>query len=53
MHTPRAAFAFAGPLLISPFSKSVVPVVAVLGCGRVAARVAHLRNAAWRAVLFA
>jgi hypothetical protein len=32
---------------------SLVPVVTVLGCGRVAARVAHLRNAAWRAVLFA
>jgi O-antigen/teichoic acid export membrane protein len=36
------AFAFVGPLLVLPFSKSLFPVVAVIVAGRLIACVAHL-----------
>jgi len=42
LRIPMGAFTFAGPLLVLPFSKSLVPVVAVLVAGRVAAWGCHL-----------
>jgi O-antigen/teichoic acid export membrane protein len=42
LRIPMGVFTFAGPLLVLPFSKSVVPVVATLVVGRVAAWGAHL-----------
>jgi len=41
LRIPMGVFAFAGPLLILPFSKSVFAVVALLVLGRVFAWVAH------------
>src|SRR2546422_3110955 len=37
LRIPMGVFTFAGPLLVLPFSKSLVPVVATLVAGRVAA----------------
>jgi O-antigen/teichoic acid export membrane protein len=42
LRIPMGAFTFAGPLLVLPFSKSLVPVVATLVAGRIAAWAAHL-----------
>jgi len=42
LRIPMGVFTFAGPLLVLPFSKSVVAVVATLVAGRIAAWVAHL-----------
>ena len=42
LRIPMGVFTFAGPLLVLPFSKSVVPVIATLVVGRVAAWGAHL-----------
>jgi O-antigen/teichoic acid export membrane protein len=42
LRIPMGVFTFAGPLLVLPFSKSLVPVVATLLVGRVAAWAAHL-----------
>jgi|SRR5882724_511086 len=42
LRIPMGVFTFAGPLLVLPFSKSVVPVVAVLVAGRILAWAAHL-----------
>ncbi len=42
LRIPMGVFTFAGPLLVLPFSKSVLPVVATLVAGRVAAWGAHL-----------
>jgi O-antigen/teichoic acid export membrane protein len=42
LRIPMGAFTFAGPLLVLPFSKGLVPVVATLVAGRIAAWVAHL-----------
>src|SRR6266550_8121337 len=42
LRIPMGAFTFAGPLLVLPFSRSVVPVVATLVVGRIAAWAAHL-----------
>ena len=42
LRIPMGLFTFAGPLLVLPFSKSVVPVVATLVAGRIAAWAAHL-----------
>jgi len=42
LRIPMGIFTFAGPLLALPFSKSLVPVVAVLAVGRVIACFAHL-----------
>jgi O-antigen/teichoic acid export membrane protein len=42
MRIPLGVFTFVGPLLVLPFSKSMVPVVTTLVCGRIAAWVAHL-----------
>ena len=39
---PMGVFTFAGPLLVLPFSKNLVPVVATLLVGRVGAWAAHL-----------
>lgn len=39
---PLGIFTFLGPLLVLPFSKSLVPIVAVLMIGRVMAWLAHL-----------
>jgi O-antigen/teichoic acid export membrane protein len=42
LRIPLWVFTFAGPLLVLPFSNSVVPVVAVLVVGRIGAWAAHL-----------
>lgn len=42
LRIPLALFNFAAPLLVLPFSHSLVPVVAVLAAGRVALWPAHL-----------
>jgi O-antigen/teichoic acid export membrane protein len=42
IRVPSGVFTFAGPLLILPFSNSLVPIVAVLVAGRVVAWIAHL-----------
>jgi O-antigen/teichoic acid export membrane protein len=42
LRIPMGVFTFAGPLLVLPFSKSLVPVVATLVVGRIAAWAAHL-----------
>jgi O-antigen/teichoic acid export membrane protein len=42
LRIPMGVFTFAGPLLVLPFCKSLVPVVAVLVVGRIMAWVAHL-----------
>src|ERR1700730_2729204 len=42
LRIPMGVFAYAGPLLVLPFSKSVVPVVGTLVAGRIAAWAAHL-----------
>jgi O-antigen/teichoic acid export membrane protein len=42
LRIPMGVFTFAGPLLVLPFSKSLIPVVATLVAGRIAAWVAHL-----------
>jgi O-antigen/teichoic acid export membrane protein len=42
LRIPMGLFTFAGPLLILPFSKSLVPVVAALLAGRIVAWAAHL-----------
>jgi O-antigen/teichoic acid export membrane protein len=39
---PMGAFMFVGPMLILPFSRSLLPIVAVLVVGRIIAWVAHL-----------
>jgi len=39
---PMSIFTFAGPLLVLPFSRSLVPVVVVLVAARVAAALVHL-----------
>ncbi len=41
LRIPMGVFTFAGPLLVLPFSKSLVPVVATLVVGRVIAWAAH------------
>lgn len=42
LRAPLAAFNFLGPLLLLPFSRSLVPAVTVLALGRAAGFVAHL-----------
>jgi len=42
LRIPMGVFTFAGPLLVLPFSKSVVPVVGTLVAGRIAAWAVHL-----------
>ena len=42
LRIPMGVFTFAGPLLVLPFSKSLVPVVGTLVAGRVAAWALHL-----------
>jgi O-antigen/teichoic acid export membrane protein len=42
LRIPMGVFTFAGPLLVLPFSKSLVPVVGALVAGRIAAWAAHL-----------
>jgi O-antigen/teichoic acid export membrane protein len=42
LRIPMGVYTFAGPLAVLPFSKSVVPVVAALVAGRIAAWIAHL-----------
>jgi O-antigen/teichoic acid export membrane protein len=42
LRIPMGVFTFAGPLLVLPFSKSLVPVVATLLAGRIVAWAAHL-----------
>jgi O-antigen/teichoic acid export membrane protein len=42
LRVPLGVLTFAGPLLVLPFSNSLVPVVAVLAAGRVVAWGAHL-----------
>jgi O-antigen/teichoic acid export membrane protein len=42
LRIPMGVFAYAGPLLVLPFSKNLFPVVAVLVAGRVIAWGAHL-----------
>jgi O-antigen/teichoic acid export membrane protein len=42
LRVPMGVFAYAGPLLVLPFSKSLFPVVAVLVAGRLIAWAAHL-----------
>jgi O-antigen/teichoic acid export membrane protein len=42
LRIPMGVFTFAGPLLVLPFSKSLVPVVATLVVGRIVAWTAHL-----------
>src|SRR6266704_1537874 len=42
LRVPMGVFTFAGPLLVLPFSKSVVPVVGTLVAGRIAAWAGHL-----------
>jgi O-antigen/teichoic acid export membrane protein len=42
LRIPMGVFTFAGPLLVLPFSQSLVPVVATLLVGRIAGWAAHL-----------
>jgi len=42
LRIPMGVFTFAGPMLVLPFSKSLVPVVGMLVAGRIAAWAAHL-----------
>ena len=42
IRVPSGVFTFVGPLLVLPFSNSLVPIVAVLVAARVAAWIAHL-----------
>jgi O-antigen/teichoic acid export membrane protein len=42
LRIPMGIFTFAGPLIVLPFSKSVLPVVGVLVAGRVLAWAGHL-----------
>jgi len=42
LRIPMGVLTFGGPLLVLPFSRSLVPVVASLVAGRIAAWVAHL-----------
>jgi O-antigen/teichoic acid export membrane protein len=42
LRIPMGVFTFAGPLVVLPFSKSLVPVVGALVAGRIAAWAAHL-----------
>jgi O-antigen/teichoic acid export membrane protein len=42
LRIPMGVFTFAGPLLVLPFSKSLVPVVGTLVAGRIAVWAAHL-----------
>lgn len=42
LRVPMGVFTFGGPLLVLPFSRSLVPVVATLAAGRVIACFAHL-----------
>jgi O-antigen/teichoic acid export membrane protein len=42
LRIPMGVFTFAGPLLVLPFSKSLVAVVATLVAGRIAAWAAHV-----------
>jgi O-antigen/teichoic acid export membrane protein len=42
LRVPMGVFTFAGPLLVLPFSKSLVPLVATLVAGRIIAWGAHL-----------
>jgi len=42
LRIPMGVFTFAGPLLVLPFSRSVVPVVGTLVAGRILAWAAHL-----------
>jgi O-antigen/teichoic acid export membrane protein len=42
LRIPMGVFTFAGPLLVLPFSKSLVPVIATLVAGRIVAWAAHL-----------
>ena len=42
LRIPMGILAYAGPLLVLPFSKSLLPVVAVLVAGRILAWAAHL-----------
>jgi O-antigen/teichoic acid export membrane protein len=42
LRIPLGVFTFAGPLLVLPFSKSLVPVVSTLVAGRIAAWAVHL-----------
>lgn len=42
LRIPMGIFTFAGPMLMLPFSKSLVPVVATLVVGRIVAWAAHL-----------
>jgi O-antigen/teichoic acid export membrane protein len=42
LRIPMGVYSFAGPLLVLPFSKSLVPVVGVLVAGRVVGWAAHL-----------
>jgi O-antigen/teichoic acid export membrane protein len=47
LRIPMGVFTFVGPLLVLPFSKSLVPVVATLVVGRIAAWAAHLLLCLW------
>lgn len=42
LRIPMGVFTFAGPMLVLPFSKSLVPLVATLLVGRIVAWAAHL-----------
>src|ERR1700760_80898 len=42
LRVPMGIFAYAGPLMVLPFSKSFFPVVAVVVAGRTVAWIAHL-----------
>jgi O-antigen/teichoic acid export membrane protein len=42
LRVPLAAFTFLGPLLLLPFSKSLVPAVSILAIGRIVGLAAHL-----------
>jgi O-antigen/teichoic acid export membrane protein len=41
LRVPMGVFSFAGPLLVLPFSNSLLPVVALLVCGRLVGWIAH------------
>jgi O-antigen/teichoic acid export membrane protein len=47
LRIPMGAFTFAGPLLVLPFSRNLLPVVAVLVAGRLVACIAHLLLCLW------
>jgi O-antigen/teichoic acid export membrane protein len=48
LRVPMVVFTYLGPLLVLPFSRSLVPAVAVLAVGRIVALMAHLWVAARR-----